>query len=181
MSTVAPDEWVNPLRDKRVRLAISKAINRDAIIQSLYGGAAKAANCVYTVDQFVPEGIETFAYDPEKAKQLLAEAGYPDGEGLGVAGGTFFLIVLPISRQQGSTDVHEADFTGLQGQVTSEIPEGGLGRVTVIAPTSKARIGLPARSADGQRIPFGATVRIEMAGPGPAVVTPSSSPATEAQ
>ena len=92
---------------------------------------------------------------PAWASALLAVGG-----GLGVAGGTFFLIVLPISRQQGSTDVHEADFTGLQGQVTSEIPEGGLGRVTVIAPTSKARIGLPARSADGQRIPFGATVRI---------------------
>lgn len=91
--------------------------------------------------------------------------------GLAVAGGTFFLIVLPMARQQGSTDVHEADFAGLEGQVTSEIPQGGLGRVTVIAPASKARVALPARSVDGRRVPLGATVRIEVTGPGPATVT----------
>lgn len=92
--------------------------------------------------------------------------------GLAIAAGTFFAIVLPMSRQQGSTDVREADFEGLSGQVTSEIPEGGLGRVTVIAPASKARVALAARSADGARIPFGATVRIEVPGPGPAIVVP---------
>ncbi len=52
------------------------AINRDAIIQSLYGGAAKPANCAYVADQVVPKGIETYAYNPEKAKQLLKEAGW---------------------------------------------------------------------------------------------------------
>jgi hypothetical protein len=98
--------------------------------------------------------------------------------GLGIAAGTFFMIVLPMSRQQGSTDVREADFEGLNGQVTSEIPAGGLGRVTVIAPTSKARVALAARSADGERIPFGATVRIEVPGPGPAIVVPVIPPPT---
>ncbi len=102
--------------------------------------------------------------------------------GLGVAAGTFFLIVLPMSRQQGSTDVHDADFMGMEGQVTSEIPAGGgLGRVTVIAPTSKARVALAARSADGQRIPFGTTVRIQVPGPGSAVVVPISNPSPENQ
>jgi hypothetical protein len=100
------------------------------------------------------------------------------GGGLTVAAGTFFAIVMPMSRSQGSTDVHEADFAGLDGQVTSEIPAGGLGRVTVIAPTSKARVGLAARSADGERIPFGATVRIQIPGPGPAVVVPVSGQTT---
>ena len=110
---------------------------------------------------------------PTWSSALLAVGG-----GLAVAGGTFFLIVLPMARQQGSTDVHDADFTGLNGQVTSEIPAGGLGRVTVIAPTSKARVGLAARSADGSRIPFGATVRIESPGPGTAIVIEVSSQAT---
>jgi hypothetical protein len=101
------------------------------------------------------------------------------GGGLAVAAGTFFLIVLPMSRQQGSTDVHDTDFAGMDGQVTSEIPAGGLGRVTVIAPTSKARVALAARSADGERIPFGATVRIQVPGPGPAVVVPVNDPSSD--
>jgi hypothetical protein len=108
---------------------------------------------------------------PIWAASALAVAG-----GLAVAAGTFFVIVLPMSRQQGSTDVHETDFEGLSGQVTSEIPAGGLGRVTVIAPTSKARVALAARSADGERIPFGATVRIEVPGPGPAIVVAVAPP-----
>lgn len=94
------------------------------------------------------------------------------GGGLSVAIGTFFLVVMPMARQQGSTDVHEQDFNGLEGRVTSEIPENGLGRVTVIAPTSKARIALAAKSIDGRRIAFGTTVRIERSGPGAATVAP---------
>lgn len=63
-------------KDLRVRQAVMYAINRDAIIQSLYGGAAKPANCGYVADQVVPQGIEAYAYDPEKAKKLLEEAGW---------------------------------------------------------------------------------------------------------
>jgi len=63
-------------KDLRVRQAVMHAINRDAIIQSLYGGAAKAANCGYVAERFVPQGIDPYAYDPEKAKKLLAEAGW---------------------------------------------------------------------------------------------------------
>ncbi|MBY5916638.1 ABC transporter substrate-binding protein [Rhizobium leguminosarum] len=63
-------------KDVRVRQAVMYAINRDAIIQSLYGGAAKPANCAYVAEQLIPQGIDTYAYDPEKAKQLLTEAGW---------------------------------------------------------------------------------------------------------
>lgn len=63
-------------KDARVRQAVMYAINRDAIIQSLYGGAAKVANCAYVADQVVPKGIEPYAYNPEKAKQLLKDAGW---------------------------------------------------------------------------------------------------------
>ncbi|MGV1941003.1 ABC transporter substrate-binding protein [Agrobacterium sp. 22-211-1] len=63
-------------KDVKVRQAFMYAINRDAIIQSLYGGAAKPANCVYVADHLVPQGIDTYGYDPEKAKKLLAEAGW---------------------------------------------------------------------------------------------------------
>jgi peptide/nickel transport system substrate-binding protein len=63
-------------KDPRVRKAVMYAINRDAIIKSLYAGAAKPANCAYVADRLIPQGIDPYAYDPEKAKQLLDEAGW---------------------------------------------------------------------------------------------------------
>src|SRR5690606_8059416 len=63
-------------KDLKVRQAVMYAINRDAIVQSLYGGAAKVANCGYVADRLQPAGLDPYAYDPEKAKQLLAEAGW---------------------------------------------------------------------------------------------------------
>ena len=63
-------------KDERVRKAVMYAIDRNAIIASLYGGAAKPANCAYVADNLVPAGIEPYAYSPEKAKALLKEAGW---------------------------------------------------------------------------------------------------------
>jgi peptide/nickel transport system substrate-binding protein len=68
-----------PFTDLKVRQAVNYAIDT-ARIQKLLAGQAKALNQVY------PEGMpghqadaQFYGYDPEKAKQLLAEAGYPDG------------------------------------------------------------------------------------------------------
>ncbi|MGO4722358.1 MULTISPECIES: ABC transporter substrate-binding protein [unclassified Inquilinus] len=63
-------------KDVRVRQAVMHAINRDAIVQSLYKGAAEMANCGYVAPRLIPSDIDPYAYDPEKAKQLLAEAGW---------------------------------------------------------------------------------------------------------
>ena len=52
----------------RVRQAVMHAIDRKAIIESLYGGAAKPANCGYVAEQLVPAGIEPYAYDPAKGQ-----------------------------------------------------------------------------------------------------------------
>jgi hypothetical protein len=94
--------------------------------------------------------------------------------GLVVAAGTFFLIVLPMSRQQGSVHVTENDYLNLEGQVTADIPDGGLGRVTFVVPASGARVSPAARSANGQRIPFGTAVKVIGAGSGVVTVVPSS-------
>ncbi|MHA6689793.1 ABC transporter substrate-binding protein [Devosia sp. A449] len=67
--------------DVRVRQAFMHAIDREAIIDSLYGGAAEAANCGYVADHLVPADIDPYAYDPEKAKALLAEAGWAETNG----------------------------------------------------------------------------------------------------
>lgn len=63
-------------KDVRVRQAVMHAIDRQAIIDSLYGGAATVANCGYVAKQLVPEGLNPYQYDPAKAKALLAEAGW---------------------------------------------------------------------------------------------------------
>ncbi|MEO5534621.1 MAG: ABC transporter substrate-binding protein [Pseudolysinimonas sp.] len=79
---------VPALKDVRVRQALNYAIDREAITKSIYGEYG------IPTTQFVPEGIggylpaleDTYPYDPEKAKALLAEAGYPDGFSFTVAG-----------------------------------------------------------------------------------------------
>ncbi|MEQ8707568.1 MAG: ABC transporter substrate-binding protein [Rhodospirillales bacterium] len=77
----------NPLLDVRVRKAISKAINRDAIVARVMEGVAIPAG------QLLPDGffgrsenLSPEPYDPEGAKKLLAEAGYPDGFKLKIHG-----------------------------------------------------------------------------------------------
>ncbi len=77
----------NPLKDVRVRKAISKMINRDAIVARVMEGLAIPAG------QLLPEGffgvspnLKPEKFDPEGAKKLLAEAGYPNGFGLTIHG-----------------------------------------------------------------------------------------------
>lgn len=69
----------NPLLDKRVREAISLSINREAITQRIMGGYAQPAGELLPPPMFGTSGRAIDAYDPERAKELLAEAGYPDG------------------------------------------------------------------------------------------------------
>jgi len=76
----------NPFMDVRVRRAISKAINRPALAERVMEGAAVPAANVVSPQIFGHNAeLKAEAYDPEGAKKLLAEAGYPDGFGLTVA------------------------------------------------------------------------------------------------
>jgi ABC-type dipeptide transport system, periplasmic component len=72
--------YLEPLTDKKVRQAIQHAINKKSIVDNLYKGTASVA-----VNGMPPwmlghnDEIEDYRYDPGKARELLAEAGYPDG------------------------------------------------------------------------------------------------------
>lgn len=69
-----------PTADVRVRQAIYMAINEDEIIDKvMFGHASPAAQIPDPPTVGYSNNIKRLAYDPEKAKALLAEAGYPDG------------------------------------------------------------------------------------------------------
>jgi len=78
------------LRDVRVRQAMNYAIDREGIAKALFGETADPAYGYVTQDLDTASHNFRYEYDPAKAKQLLAEAGYADGLTLnGIDTGTF--------------------------------------------------------------------------------------------
>jgi peptide/nickel transport system substrate-binding protein len=74
------DTIPNPLRDLRVRKALTLAVDRNAIADNVMEGLAVPTNQI-VAEGFggYHEGIAVPDFDPAKAKKLLAEAGYPNG------------------------------------------------------------------------------------------------------
>jgi peptide/nickel transport system substrate-binding protein len=70
-----------PLRDLQVRRAIMHAINRDVMVKALVPEGARVLNAFCHPLQFgcTEEGVPRYTYDPAKAKQLHAQAGFPNG------------------------------------------------------------------------------------------------------
>jgi len=74
------DEHFAPFKNLLVRQALNYAINRKAIVQLAYQGHATAgASFMPYKMKFFDSSIQPYPYDPAKAKQLLAKAGYPHG------------------------------------------------------------------------------------------------------
>jgi peptide/nickel transport system substrate-binding protein len=70
----------NPFKDVRVRRALSKAINRQAIAERVMEGLALPASNVVSPSVIGHDpAVKPEPYDPEGAKKLLAEAGFPNG------------------------------------------------------------------------------------------------------
>jgi peptide/nickel transport system substrate-binding protein len=93
----------NPLKDRRVREALSIAIDRHAIVERVMEGAASPSM------QFVGQGVfghvpdlQPPRADPEAARRLLAEAGYPNG----------FRITLHTSNDRYQNDARTAQAVG---------------------------------------------------------------------
>lgn len=73
----------NPLMDVRVRKALYYGIDEEAIVKHVMNGFAMPAGQLYPSSVFgYDDAIKRPPYDPEKAKALLKEAGYPDGFGI---------------------------------------------------------------------------------------------------
>lgn len=106
----------NPLRDPRVRKAISMAIDRRAIVDHIMGGLGEPAG------QLLPPGyfgtspdLKPDPFDPEAARRLLAEAGYPNGFGITLHAST----TRPLNSEK--TAVAVAEMLGRIGIATKVV------------------------------------------------------------
>ena len=69
-----------PLDDKRVRQALNYAVDKEAIVQGILFGAADVMDSPMAPSLFGYTSIGAYEYDPERARELLAEAGVEPGE-----------------------------------------------------------------------------------------------------
>ena len=92
------------LADVRTRQAIAHAIDREALLIGIYGGQGSVESCIFhpSLPEYDPT-LTGFEYDPEKARQLLAEVGWVDLDGdsileaqgvSGIEDGTKFVIEI---------------------------------------------------------------------------------------
>jgi peptide/nickel transport system substrate-binding protein len=78
--TLSMNNSKKPYTDKRVRLAVTHAINKDEVLKgAMFGHGKVLGSNVDPLNPFFVDVSKRVPYDPAKAKKLLAEAGYPNG------------------------------------------------------------------------------------------------------
>jgi peptide/nickel transport system substrate-binding protein len=98
-----------PLADVRVRQAMNYALDRKAIAQAMYGDYGKGSS-EFTITPDADPGLQNYYdYNPTKAKQLLAAAGYPNGFEFGIDAG--------VSSKFGEIVAHYLDAVGIKTKV----------------------------------------------------------------
>lgn len=109
-----------PFDNPKVRIAMNHAVNKDALIAGLYSNLAVRAKGALPPGYLgYNDAIEEYTYDVEKAKALLAEAGYPNGF-------EFDLWTMPVARPympdpQKAAEALQADFAkvGITAKIVS--------------------------------------------------------------
>lgn len=80
------NENIEPLNNVNIRKALSMAIDRQAIVDSMYNGTASIENGIFPKGLIGHnENIEDIEYNTEKAKEILAAEGYPNGFDMEIA------------------------------------------------------------------------------------------------
>jgi len=93
------------LKDKRVRQAMAYALDREGIVKEILKGEATVVNSTIIGPDWmgIPEGLNPYKYDPNKAKQLLKDANWDNGQHLILPYSTGNKIddaLVPILQQQ---------------------------------------------------------------------------------
>ena len=80
ISYIALNQSIEPLNNVNVRKALQTALNRQMLLDAFYSGRGTVENGIFPhgLTGFNPD-LEPISYDPEEAKRLLNEAGYPEG------------------------------------------------------------------------------------------------------
>lgn len=68
-----------PLANQQVRQALNYAVDKETIIEEILSGQAEPTASIVTFQSFGYCDVEEYEYNPERARELLAEAGYADG------------------------------------------------------------------------------------------------------
>jgi peptide/nickel transport system substrate-binding protein len=80
VSGIALPNDIKFFADKRVRQALNYAVDKDTLNKSLYKGLAETMTSPLPSSQWgFDPSLKGYAYDPDKAKKMLADAGYPNG------------------------------------------------------------------------------------------------------
>jgi ABC-type transport system substrate-binding protein len=100
-----PNDAASQERARQVRQALDLAVDKQAIIGSVFEGEGVPVAYPWVVpgSEFIPPGMTPTAYDPARAKQLLAEAGYPNGFGHEIE-----MYLVPFPGRAEMVDVGEA-------------------------------------------------------------------------
>lgn len=80
-SYIGFNTYLPELADPRVRVAMNLAIDKELIAETIYGGQAVPQDGQMMTEDMLGynDELDAFPYDPDQARELLAEAGYPDG------------------------------------------------------------------------------------------------------
>lgn len=119
--------WVakgTPLADARVRQALRYAIDMDTIVDTLFEGMAQTAVSLTSPGDWLAEGLETYEYNPEKAKELLKEAGWPSDYTLDVVyyySDQQTVDLMAIIQQYWAAVGVKSSFRKLEGDLTSQL------------------------------------------------------------
>ena len=106
----------SPLKSKKIRQAINYGFDRRKLMlymRNSIGTAAESGFVPGGLPSFDTNGVKGYHFDPGKAMQLLADAGYPEGKGLPV----IKLLTIPIYADLGTFIATELNQVGIRVQV----------------------------------------------------------------
>jgi peptide/nickel transport system substrate-binding protein len=108
-----------PMDNKLLRQAICYAMDRETIVKNVLFGSGKVTDSCLTSTQDFYAADPTFpSYNPEKAKQLLSDAGYPNGEGLPELSVMFSVGFYPKNKEIGEFFIQNLTDVGIKAKLT---------------------------------------------------------------
>jgi peptide/nickel transport system substrate-binding protein len=129
--TLAFNNAVAPFTDPRVRQAIRMAVDNDALIAAVGGSAVDQGGPIPELDPGYEDLTDVDAYDPDQAKQLLAEAGHADDLDLTLEYANFYpaaigdVLTTQLADVGVTLTVQQVDFTTWLNDVLAPPADGG--------------------------------------------------------